>query len=77
MKERGKHVGKAYKGIKSKFRDMQPPATIKEHTSEIPVNSLQNMSASTSHSHSSIIANASYRRDLSVRHRMSATSDIG
>lgn len=80
VKERGKHVGKAYKGIKSKFRDMQPPGTIKGGLSnEMPVSPLQNMSASTSHSHSSIIANAaaSYRRDLSIRQRMSATSDIG
>lgn len=52
---------------------------MREDANEVSVKSSQNMSASTSHSHSSIIANAtaSYRRDLSVRQRMSAASDMG
>uniref|UniRef100_A0A1B6LJQ9 UDENN domain-containing protein n=1 Tax=Graphocephala atropunctata TaxID=36148 RepID=A0A1B6LJQ9_9HEMI len=64
VKERGKHVGKAYKGIRSRFRDAPVPDT------SPPV-------AARPRPHTTFITSAttSYRRDLGIKQRLSAGPD--
>lgn len=74
VKERGKNVGKAYKGIRSKFRE----GGTREVGGELGGSSVSPTSTTTRpRPHTTFITSAatSYRRDLTIKQRLSAGPD--
>ncbi|XP_054276852.1 DENN domain-containing protein 1A-like isoform X2 [Macrosteles quadrilineatus] len=74
VKERGKNVGKAYKGIRSKFRE----GGTREVGGELGGSSVSPTSTTARpRPHTTFITSAatSYRRDLSIKQRLSAGPD--
>ncbi|XP_075228872.1 DENN domain-containing protein 1A isoform X4 [Lycorma delicatula] len=76
VKERGKDMGKAYKGIRSKLRDFQPPPPLTQLKTEEDYNK----SGKQPRPHTAFYtATTSYRRDLNVsssKYRNSAAPDL-
>lgn len=82
MKEKGKDMGKAYKGIKTKLRDLQPSPPISNYRSDD--GDYNKTSRNQRPVTAFYTATTSYRRDLNVtpssatssRHRNSAAPNL-